>query len=96
MLNFFAIALFQIASFTSGANQEVSASPVQAAAISMAANGSSIAALGGTGGWVGDIAVDGGTGGWVGDIAALGGTGGWVGDVAVDGGTGGWVGDIAA
>ena len=92
MLNFLAIALIQVASFSAVSAQsnivnQASATP--AVTVSMLP--------GGTGGWGGDIIADGGTGGWGGDIVMNndGGTGGWGGDIALDGGTGGWGGDLA-
>jgi hypothetical protein len=87
VLNILAFALLHFASISTGVTKEV-ATPT--------AVRSEITNVGGTGGWVGDVAAAGGTGGWVGDVAVAGGTGGWVGDVAVVGGTGGWVGDVAA
>ena len=103
MLNLLAIALIQVASYSSvGAPSNVAkqalTTPTIAASILPGGTGGwggDIAHDGGTGGWGGDIALDGGTGGWGGDIALDGGTGGWGGDIALDGGTGGWGGDIA-
>ena len=86
MLNILALALLQFASLSTGTPQVRAASHTPATTIST----DHVAALGGSGGWVGDVAL-GGSGGWVGDVA-LGGSGG---DVAL-GGSGGWVGDIIA
>lgn len=68
MLNLLAIALFQIASFSSSTTQTCPVS--QAPATISAINADSMTALGGSGGWAGDIAILGGSGGWAGDIAA--------------------------
>ena len=78
MLNLFAIALFQLASFSNPTQANSSLQVPVIATIS-----GDIAARGGSGGWGGDIAALGGSGGWGGDIAALGGSGGWGGDIAV-------------
>ena len=77
MLNLLALALIQVASFSSvgthpNAAKQAATSPVITASI----------LPGGTGGWGGDMANDGGTGGWGGDMVNDGGTGGWGGDIA--------------
>lgn len=93
MINILALALFQLAGISSGATQVSPAPQAPATTISISLNS---AALGGVGGWGGDIASAGGVGGWGGDIAAMGGVGGWGGDIASAGGVGGWGGDITA
>ena len=91
MLNIFALALIQFATLSLGAPQQALLSAAPTVTISTCS-----AALGGVGGWGGDIASLGGVGGWGGDIASLGGVGGWGGDIVSLGGVGGWGGDIAA
>ncbi|WP_426060485.1 hypothetical protein [Hymenobacter sp. B1770] len=76
MLNILAFALLHFASLSSSVTKEIAATQTVPTTIS-----TETTKVGGTGGWVGDIAAVGGTGGWVGDIAAVGGTGGWVGDI---------------
>ena len=103
MLNILAIALIQVASFSSVGMQSNPAKPASATPAITASIlpggtggwGGDITNDGGTGGWGGDITADGGTGGWGGDMTNDGGTGGWGGDMTNDGGTGGWGGDIA-
>ncbi|WP_206599863.1 hypothetical protein, partial [Hymenobacter glacialis] len=63
MLNFLAIALFQIASICSSAPQE-------STAIGSGGWGNDVAAIG-SGGWGNDVAAI-GSGGWGNDVAAIG------------------------
>lgn len=90
MLNFLALALIQAATIFAGDTQQPLSQTTHQAEQAV-----SVAAVGGSGGWAGDIAAVGGSGGWAGDIAVVGGSGGWAGDIAVVGGSGGWAGDIA-
>jgi hypothetical protein len=77
MLNFFALALLQAATIFAGNTQQPLSKATHQTEQPVPAT-----ALGGSGGWAGDIAAAGGSGGWAGDIAAAGGSGGWAGDIA--------------
>ncbi len=65
MLNILALALLQFASLTTSSVKASPASPTPSTTIST----NHIASLGGSGGWIGDVAL-GGSGGWIGDIVA--------------------------